>query len=47
MLFDVDDQNGAHVIFSLPEAAFEAAFAIYLIVKGFRPSPVLSGAAAT
>jgi hypothetical protein len=27
-----------------PEAAFEAAFAIYLIVKGFRPSPILDDA---
>jgi hypothetical protein len=25
----------------VPEAAVEAAFAIYLIVKGFRSSPVL------
>jgi hypothetical protein len=32
---------------ALPEAAFEAAFAIYLIVKGFRSTPVLSGAPAT
>lgn len=30
--------------FSLPEIAFEASFAIYLIAKGFRPSPVLTGA---
>jgi len=28
----------------LPEGAFEAAFAISLIVKGFRPSPVLDDA---
>jgi hypothetical protein len=25
----------------VPEFLFEAAFAIYLIVKGFRPSPIL------
>src|SRR5919108_6675150 len=31
-------------LFSVPEGAFEAAFAIYLIVKGFRASPVLAGA---
>ncbi len=47
VLFGAYEQNGAHVIFSIPEAAFEASFAIYLIVKGFRPSPVLSGAPAT
>jgi hypothetical protein len=41
VLFDVYEQSGAHVIFSVPEAAFEAAFAIYLIVKGFRPSRIL------
>ena len=36
----------AHVphCFSVPEGAFEAAFAIYLIVKGFRPSPILDDA---
>ena len=44
VLFGVYEQDGAHLIFSLPEIAFEASFAIYLIVKGFRPSPILSGA---
>jgi hypothetical protein len=33
-----------HALFSLPEGLFEAAFAIYLIVKGFRPSPILNDA---
>jgi hypothetical protein len=47
VLFGAYEQDGAHAVFSLPEAIFEAAFAIYLIVKGFRPSPVLSGAPAT
>jgi hypothetical protein len=47
VLFGAYEQDGAHAILSLPEAIFEAAFAIYLIVKGFRPSPVLSGAPAT
>jgi hypothetical protein len=42
VLFGAYEQDGAHVIFSVPEAAFEASFAIYLIVKGFRPSPVLA-----
>jgi hypothetical protein len=36
-----------HALFSIPEAAFEAAFAIYLIVKGFRPSPVLASPSTT
>jgi hypothetical protein len=35
---------GLHALFSVPEGAFEAAFAIYLIVKGFRPSPILDDA---
>jgi len=47
VLFGAYEQDGLHALFSLPEAAFEAAFAIYLIVKGFRPSPVLAGASAT
>jgi hypothetical protein len=42
VLFGAYDQNGAHIVFSVPEAAFEASFAIYLIVKGFRPSPILA-----
>ncbi len=43
VLFGAYEQNGAHVLFSVPEGAFEAAFALYLMIKGFRPSPVLSG----
>lgn len=43
VLFGAYEQGGAHTLFSIPEAAFEASFAIYLIVKGFRPSSVLSG----
>ena len=44
VLFDVYEQDGLHAPVSLPEAAFEAAFAIYLIAKGFRPSPILDDA---
>jgi hypothetical protein len=47
VLLGAYEQDGVHALFSLPEAIFEAAFAIYLIVKGFRPSPILSGAPAT
>ncbi len=46
VLFGVYQQDGLHVLFSVPEAAFELSFAIYLIAKGFRASPVLTGAAA-
>lgn len=42
VLFGVYEQDGAHALLSLPEAAFEASFAIYLIAKGFRPSPILA-----
>jgi hypothetical protein len=44
VLFGVYEQDGLHALFSVPEGAFEAAFAIYLIVKGFRPSPILDDA---
>ena len=44
VLFGVYEQDGPHALFVVPEAAFEAAFAIYLIVKGFRPSPILDDA---
>ena len=44
VLFGAYEQDGLHALFSVPEGAFEAAFAIYLIVKGFRPSPILAGA---
>ena len=40
VLFGAYEQDGLHALFSIPEGAFEAAFAIYLIVKGFRPSPI-------
>jgi hypothetical protein len=44
VLFGAYEQDGLHALFSVPEAAFEAAFAIYLIVKGFRPSTILDDA---
>jgi hypothetical protein len=44
VLFGAYDQTDSIAgLFSLPEIIFEASFAIYLIVKGFRPSPVLTG----
>ena len=39
--------SSAAGIFAIPVFIFEASFAIYLIVKGFRPSRVLSGEPAT
>ena len=48
VLFGAYDQtSAASFVFTLPEIIFEASFAIYLIVKGFSPSPVLSGEPAT
>ena len=44
VLFGAYEQDGLHALFSIPEGAFEAAFAIYLIVKGFRASPILDDA---
>jgi hypothetical protein len=42
VLFGAYEQTeGAHFVLSLPELAFEASIAIYLIVKGFKPSPIL------
>ena len=39
--------SSAAGIFAIPVIIFEASFAIYLIVRGFRPSRVLCGEAAT
>lgn len=42
VLFGAYEQDeGPHMVATIPEFGFEASFAIYLIVKGFRPSPVL------
>jgi hypothetical protein len=44
VLFGAYDQtDGGAGILAVPEIIFEASFAIYLIVKGFRASPVLTG----
>jgi hypothetical protein len=39
--------SSAAGVFAIPVFIFEASFAIYLIVKGFRPSRVLTGKPAT
>ena len=36
-----DNPSTANSLLSLPEIAWEASLTIYLIVKGFRPSPIL------
>ena len=42
VLFGAYDQtSGASFILTLPEAAWELSLGIYLIVKGFKPSPIL------
>jgi hypothetical protein len=41
VLFGAYEQDGAHFLLSIPEIAFEASITIYLIVKGFKPSPIL------
>jgi len=41
VLFGAYEQTGAHAIASIPEFAFELSLGIYLIVKGFKSSPIL------
>ena len=41
VLFGAYEQDGAHFVFSIPEIAFEASITVYLIWKGFKPSPIL------
>jgi hypothetical protein len=42
VLFGAYDQiSGPSAVLTLPEAAWELSLGIYLIVKGFRPSPIL------
>ena len=44
VLFGAYEQDGAHFFFSIPEIAFEASITVYLIWKGFKPSPILDDA---
>jgi hypothetical protein len=44
VLFDVIDHGSAvQAVATIPEAAWELSFGIYLIVKGFRPSAIQAG----
>jgi hypothetical protein len=45
VLFGAYEQDGAHFIFSIPEIVFEFSITVYTLVKGFRPSPILTGEA--
>jgi hypothetical protein len=43
VLFGAYEQtSGAAFIASVPEIAWEASLGIYLIARGFKPSPILS-----
>ncbi|MEA2522260.1 MAG: hypothetical protein QOI81_1906 [Actinomycetota bacterium] len=44
VLFDLFEPGSApQVIATIPEFFWELSFGIYLVVKGFKPSPILSG----
>ena len=44
IMFDVIERGGAvQGIATIPESIWELSFGIYLIVKGFKPSPILAG----
>jgi hypothetical protein len=39
----LENPSAALLLITVPEILWEASLAIYLVVKGFRPSPVLPG----
>jgi hypothetical protein len=44
IMFDITDRGSAlQGIATIPEFIWELSFGIYLIVKGFKPSPILAG----
>jgi hypothetical protein len=44
ILFDVIERGGTvQAVATIPEFIWELSFGIYLIVKGFKPSPILAG----
>jgi len=44
VLFDViEPGSGAQIIATVPEFFWELSLGIYLMVKGFKPSPIISG----
>jgi hypothetical protein len=45
IIFDVIERGSAvQGVATIPEALWELSFGVYLIVKGFKPSPLLAGA---
>jgi Domain of unknown function (DUF4386) len=45
IIFDVIERGSAvQGVATIPAALWELSFAVYLIVKGFKPSPLLAGA---
>ena len=36
-----EQTGGTHFLLSIPEIAWELSLGIYLVVKGFKPSPIL------
>ena len=38
-----EQQSGVNLLFTLPEIAWEASLTLWLLFKGFKPSPILSG----
>ncbi len=44
IMFDVIERGSAvQGVATIPEFIWELSFGIYLIVKGFKPSPILAG----
>jgi hypothetical protein len=41
----VGHQLGIPVLITAPEAIWEFSISVWLLVKGFRPSPILTGSA--
>jgi hypothetical protein len=45
IIFDVIERGSlVQGVATIPEALWELSFGVYLIVKGFKPSPLLAGA---
>ena len=44
LLGAIEQQGPVQFVMTIPEILWEASLAIYLIVRGFRPSPILGAA---
>jgi hypothetical protein len=48
VMFDVAERGGAlQAIATIPEFFWELSLGIYLVVKGFKPSPILAPSGTT